>query len=246
MNDMNNMGNGPGDLAERNEASSSIFLDMTETDSTGIPSLKQAPVSAISASAPDSKVSAQVIIAGLVLIIGGGAIYGMRYIGMQAGLDEQVVSIDYTADANDAEFSKRFGSVMRMLDESSLVVQLDGEEAFKDSPFSRVSTEKVEKYEPIDEGLSAAERQAIRDEREREQAIERRKDMVIAEAMRFTLQGIIGGSRPAARVSGMPVRVGMELGDYFTVVKITGRSVVIEADGVQFELVMGEETTRLD
>lgn len=246
FNDMNSMGNGSGELAERNEASSNIFLDMNETDSTGIPSLKQAPVSAISSSASSSKINTQIVIAGLVLAIGAGAIYGMRHIGMQAGLDEQIVSIDYTADANNAEFSKRFTAVMGMLDKSSLAVQLTDDESFADTPFSRIVEEEVEEYEPIDPGMSEEEQMAIRRQREMEQEVQRRQDMVISEALRFTLQGVIGGSRPAARVSGIPVRVGMDLGEFFTVAEITGRSVIIEADGMRFELVMGEETMRLD
>ena len=246
FNDMNSMGNGSGELAERNEASNSIFLDMNETDSTGIPSLKQAPVSAISSSASSSKINTQVVIAGLVLAIGAGAIYGMRHIGMQAGLDEKVVSIDYTADANNADFSKRFTAVMRMLDKSSLAVQISDNGSFADTPFSRTVQEEVEQYEAIDPGMSEEEQLAIRRQREQELEIQRRKDMVISEAMGFTLQGVIGGSRPAARISGIPVRVGMDLGDFFTVVEITGRSVVIEADGMRFELAMGQETMRLD
>ena len=171
FNDINSMGNGSGELAERNEASSNIFLDMNETDSTGIPSLKQAPVSAISSSASSSKINTQIVIAGLVLAIGAGAIYGMRHIGMQAGLDEQIVSIDYTADANNAEFSKRFTAVMGMLDKSSLAVQLTDDESFADTPFSRVVEEEVEEYEPIDPGMSEEEQMAIRRQREMEQEV---------------------------------------------------------------------------
>ena len=246
FNDVNSNGDGSGEPSERNEASNSIFLDMTETDSTGIPSLKQAPVSAISSSASDSKINAQVLIAGLVLVIGAGAIYGMRYIGMQAGLDEQVVSIDYTADANDADFAKRFTDVMQMLDKSSLAVQITDHESIGETPFSRAVAKEKDDYEPIDTGLSEEEQRAIRLEREREEEMQRRHDMVIAEAMRLKLQGVIGGSRPAARVSGQAVRVGMKLGEFFTVLEITGRSVVVEADGMRFEIAMGEETVRLN
>jgi hypothetical protein len=231
---------------EQSEASSNIFLDLAETDSvTGIPSLKQAPTSVISASESNSKVNTQLVIAMCVLAIGGGAIYGMRYIGMQAGLDENAVSIDYTSESDVADVNKRFTSVMRNLDESSIAVQLVSLESFADSPFARPTTE-IEDEIPVDPGMSQEERLALQKQREIERQQAERKEQVISEAMRFKLQGIIGGSRPAARVSGQAVRVGMDLGEFFTVKVITGRNMIIEGDGMQFELAIGKETVQLD
>src|SRR5690606_18726976 len=110
MNDLNNTTNfGSGEPGEHNEASSNIFVNLAETDSpTGIPSLKQAPASAISSSTSDSKMNLQLAIAVCVLAVGAGAIYGMRYIGMKAGLDEKVVSIEYASETNSKEFGKRY------------------------------------------------------------------------------------------------------------------------------------------
>lgn len=229
---------------EPSEAASNIFLNMAEPDSTGIPSLKQAPVSVISSTTSDSKVNTQLVIAACVLAVGAGAIYGMRYIGMQAGLDESMTSIDYASESNTTDFAKRFTSVMKTLDESSTSIRLTDHDSFPDAPFSRPAF--GDDAEPIDPGMSQAERDELTRERERAREIERRQELVIDEAMRFKLQGIIGGSRPAARVSGLPVRAGMPLGDYFTVIEITGLSVIIEGDGLRFELAMGEETVRLD
>jgi len=234
-----------GDPSGHAEGASNIFLDMSETDSTGIPSLKQAPVSAISASASDSKLNMQMVIAMCVLAIGGGAIYGMRYIGMQAGLDENIVAIDYTSQANSKDFTNRFKSVLRTLDKSTVSVQFTDTESFAEQPFSRPGGVKEEVVE-MDPGLSQAERDALRKERERKLAMEQRRDNVVGEAMRFDLQGVIGGARPAARISGQPVRAGMKLGDFFTVVKIMDRSVIIEADGMKFELAIGQKTVQLD
>ena len=231
--------------SEHNEASSNIFLDMSERDTTGIPSLTQAPVSAISSSASTSKINVQVLIAVCVLAIGGGAIYAMRYIGMQAGLDEQVHTIDYTSETSTSDFSRRYNSVMRALEKSKTSVQLADESSFAPVPFMRPSPVK-EHAVPVKPGMSEEERLALQRKRDHERAIKERRDRVINEAMRFKLQGIIGGSRPAARVSGQPVRAGMKLGEYFTVEKITGRSVIIEADGIRFELTMGHDTKQLD
>lgn len=234
-----------GSPDENTEASSNIFLNMAQEDSTGIPSLKQAPASAISSSTSDSKVSGQLLIAVSVLAIGGGAIYGMRYLGMQAGLDENIVSIEYASETNTTDISNRFQTVMRNLDESTLAVQIEDKDAFSVSPFTRIEAD-AEPDILIDPGMSEEERLARQAEYELKRERELRHTMVMSEAMRFTLQGVVGGSRPAARVSGMPVRAGMTLGEFFTVSEITGRSVIIEADGMRFELVMGQETVQLD
>jgi hypothetical protein len=231
---------------EHTDGASNIFLNMAETDSaTGIPSLKQAPMSAISSSASESKMNTQLVIAACVLAIGGGAIYAMRYIGMKAGLDEKVVEIDYASETSSADFNKRFVTVMKTLDDSTIAVQLSNKDSFAKTPFARPNS-VVEDVVPMDPGMSEEERLALQRKRDLEREIERRREMVISEAMRLKLQGIIGGSRPAARVSGQPVRAGMQLGEFFTVTKITGRSMIIEADGMRFELAMGQETVRLD
>ena len=230
---------------EKSEAASNIFLNMAETDSTGIPSLKQAPTSVISSSESKSKVNTQLVIAACVLAIGGVAIYGMRYIGMQAGLDENITTIDYASESNTAHFVERFESVMKTLDESTVSIQISDTGEFPEAPFSRPTIQGTS-VEKIDTGLSQEERDRIAQERAREREIELRRENVIGEAMRFKLQGIIGGSRPAARVSGLPVRAGMPMGDFFTVIEITGRTVIIEADGMRFELSMSQETVQLD
>lgn len=228
------------------EGESNIFLNLNQTDSTGIPSLKNAPESAIGASVKESKVSAHMAVALGVLAVGAGVIYAMRYIGMRAGLDEQVVSIDYTSESNTSDFNKRFGKVMDELDESTIAVQLSEYESFVDAPFARPSAMGNNDIVRPEPGMSEAERLALQRERDEELARQRRYDEVISEAKSFKLQGVVGGTRPAARVSGQAVAVGSKLGSYFTVTKITGRSVVIEGDGKRFELAMGEDTVQLD
>lgn len=229
------------------EGSSNIFVNLHQEDSTGIPSLKNAPESAISSSASDSKVSVHMVVALAVVAVGAGVIYAMRYIGMKAGLNEEIASIDYTSQSENSEFKNRFGEVMGELDESTIAVQLKDHDAFVDAPFSRPSamgsSEPLVKPEP---GMSEEERLALQRERELELERERRKNAVVSEAMSFELQGVVGGSRPAARVSGQPVSTGSKLGEYFKVIEITGRAVVIEGDGMRFELSMGKEPKQID
>lgn len=228
------------------DGASNIFLNLQHTDSTGIPSLKSAPESAIATSVKESKLSAHMAVAVGVVAVGAGVIYAMRYIGMQAGLDEQVVSIDYTSESNNSDFNKRFGTVMEQLDESTIAVQLSEYRSFVDAPFARPSAMANNDIVRPEPGMSEAERLALQRKRDEELARQRRFDEVISEAKSFKLQGVVGGSRPAARVSGQAVAVGSKLGSYFTVTNITGRSVEIEGDGLRFELSMGEKTVQLD
>lgn len=240
MRDPNNIDDG-----NQGEGQSNIFLNLHETDSTGIPSLKQAPESAIASSAPDSKFNTQLLVAVGVIAVGAGVIYAMRYIGMRAGLDEKAVSLEYTSEANSTDFKQRFSTVMEHLDESTIAVQLADQGSFAESPFSRPSAMPVETVRATP-GMSEEERLALQRERDAEIERQRRHDLVLQVAMHFRLQGIVDGSNPAARISGQAVRAGMKLGDFFTVEQITGRSVIIEADGMRFELALGKETVQLD
>lgn len=230
------------------EGSSNIFLNLHETDSTGIPSLKHAPDSVISTSASDSRVSPQMLVALGVVAVGAGMIYAMRYIGMKAGLDDQVVAIDYTSQSSNADFNKRFGQMIGELDESSIAVQFSEQTEFTSEPFARprAVSNKAAPVVQADPGMSEEERLALQRERELEFERQRRHDAVVSEAMSFHLQGVVGGSRPAARVSGQAVAVGSKLGEYFKVTQITGRSVVIEGDGMRFEIALGEPTKQID
>ncbi|MFG0247230.1 MAG: hypothetical protein ACF8MF_14390 [Phycisphaerales bacterium JB052] len=240
--DMNSSQGDPG----APEGDSNIFLNLNQTDSTGIPSLKNAPESAISSKTTESKVSVHMAVALGVVAVGAGLIYAMRYIGMKAGLDEKVVAIEYTSQSNNSEFTKRFGKVMGELDESTVAVQLSDYESFVDAPFSRPTAIGQKDVVRTDPGMSEAERLALQREQELELERQRRHDAVVSEAFSFKLQGVVGGSRPAARVSGQAIAMGSKLGSYFEVVKITGRSVVIEGDGMRFELAMGQDTVQLD
>jgi hypothetical protein len=55
------------------------------------------------------------------------------------------------------------------------------------------------------------------------------------------LNGIMGGSRPVAKIDGRLFRAGEVVGGTFTVVRISGKQVELEADGERFVLEMGAE-----
>ena len=235
----------PQENPEQNEAANKVFLNLEVTDSaTGIPSLNQGPASGLQGPSK-SRLDTQMMIAGVVLLVGVGAVYGMRYLGMAAGLDESVVSIDYTSQAATPEVSKRYSEVIIALEDSTRVRQFSEAVDLPEHPFARESLEEGDDL-PIDPGMSDQERLALQRQREFENARAAHENEIMAELYGFELQGVIGGKRPAARVSGHAVRVGMELGSHFMVVEITGRSVIIEADGLRYELAMGQPAQLVD
>ncbi len=228
---------------EPNETANKVFVNLTHKDpTTGIPSLNQGPGSELHGP-KKSKVDNQVLIAAMVLLVGVVSVYGMRYMGMAAGLDENAVTIDYTAEGSASESTKRFNQVLGALNESSHVMQFNDSIKMPEHPFAR---DTVAEASVADPGMSDAERLEWERQQDFDNARQARVNAIESELYNFELQGVIGGKRPAARISGRAVRAGMELGDFFTVIEITGRAVLIEADGVQYELSMGQEPKLVD
>jgi len=235
----------PQDNNDQNDSANKVFLNLEVTDSTtGIPSLNQGPASGLQGPSK-SRIDTQMMIAGVVLLIGVGAVYGMRYLGMAAGLDEHAVSIDYTSQSTTPEVNKRYSEVMTALDDSTRVRQFSDEVDLPEHPFAREALGDGSDL-PMDPGMSDEERLAMQRQREFENARTAHENEIASELYSFQLQGVIGGKRPAARISGHAVRVGMELGSHFTVVEITGRTVIIEADGSRYELAMGQPAQLVD
>lgn len=230
------------------DGSSNVFLDLNKPDElTGVPNLPSQESAAASAGfAPvanqPSKMNLQVMLAGIVFVIGVGAIYGMRSIGMKAGIKENAVAVDYTPETTTPDFIKRFDTVMTGLDESSVAVVLESTDTLPDKPFTMASAATPDQNtapqtNPMDQSARLAAQRAA-EQRLRVEALE-------SEANLLQLQSILGGSRPVARVSGQPVREGMMINDTFTVKTISGQSVVIEAEGLVFRLTLGEPAQRL-
>lgn len=217
-----------------------------EGESLGLPGMPGVPGGATGSFSPggssgggQSKVSGQVLLAAAVLALAGGAIYGMRFYGLNAGKSGKEVKIDYTSQMGTPEAAKRFKTVMSELDASMNAVQLASTEDLPEAPFLRPKTAKPEPTAftapETEDDLDRLARMAA-EQRRREQ--EERMALVQGELARLQVQGIIGGRVPAARINGQPVRVGQTLG-VFTVSDISGQSVFVTADGNTYELQIG-------
>lgn len=209
-------------------------------DPTGIPGLGPASTPTLGVKS-ESKVSGQVILAGLVLIAAGGAIYGMRFVGLNAGFGKDDVKIDYTSQASTPETTRRFGRVMTELDASMAAVQFARSHELPSAPFTRPSTgEPVQEFvfsEPT--SMDDLERLARMAEEQRLRQLEERSAALRGELSRLQVQSVMAGGRmPVARVNGQPVTIGKFLGS-FEVVDIAGQSVFISADGITWEIPIG-------
>lgn len=186
------------------------------------------------------KFSGQVVIAGVVLVIAAGAIYAMRFVGLNAGFGGESVKIDYTAQSGTAEMNRRFESVMGQLDASMSAVQLADSAALPAAPFTRPDANGTVEMTVFEEpsSMSDLDRLARMAEEERLARLEARAGLLKNELARLQVQGIIGGRVPAARVNGQPVTIGAMLGP-FRVKHIERQSVFLEADGTTYELQIG-------
>lgn len=209
-------------------------------DATGIPGLGAAPTGPGLTAKPERKVSGQVMLAGVVLVLAAGAIYAMRFVGLNAGFGDDAVKIDYTSQAGSPESARRFGRVMTELDASMNAVQFAHADGLPASPFTRPDSRPAETFvfeEPNNE--SDLIRLARMAEEQRRAQMAQRAELLKNELARMHVQGVMAGGRmPVARVNGLPVTVGKFIGS-FEVVDIAHQSVFVSADGVTWEIPIG-------
>jgi len=227
-----------------------LAAGLSPDESAGIPGLAgfgSQPAPNPMGTQSESKVSVQVVIAGVVLVLAAGAIYGMRFVGLNAGFGADDVKIDYTSQAASSETEKRFGRVMSELDDSMSAVQLPGDTALPPAPFTRQAQAEPDASPLLEapNSMSDLERLARLAAEQRRLEQEERTAMLQGEVARYIVQSVIGGRVPVARINGQPVTVGKMLGS-FEVVEISGQSVYIRADDLVYELPMGMPARRID
>ncbi|MEL6740423.1 MAG: hypothetical protein AAFP26_07190 [Planctomycetota bacterium] len=186
----------------------------------------------------------QALVVGLVALLGGGTVYGMRTVAMHSGVTSSASDMSYEPVATSPDFRKRYDVAMTGLARSNRALHVP-RDLLDSRPFTLDATQDIVAApgENLEE-LEARRRALLEAERtERERAA--RFELIAREADLLELQAVLGGRSPVARVSGRTVREGDELAELFTVTHIDARSVVIEADGRQFELRLGRRAIEL-
>lgn len=173
-------------------------------------------------------------VVGVILVLGAvGAIFAMRHFGMGPSGALADVDMDYKPATNTSGLSSK--KVLADLERSRRAVQVPQEHITQD-PFelNGVATE-VETPEVDPDIARRAEAERLR------QAQEARRKAIEADLGKLALQGVMQGTVPVARISGKLYKVGMPVGEYFTITAIEGREVTLRADGQSYTLGMDEQ-----
>ncbi|MFG0305711.1 MAG: hypothetical protein ACF8Q5_05800 [Phycisphaerales bacterium JB040] len=202
-------------------------------------------------------------IAALIVLIGGGSIFGMRVVSGQAAINADAFDTKVTDPVIGADFDQRFESTMAALEQSTRPVQVPigyiPRDPFNFSDKENEGVKPVVTEEPVDldklrrerEAALAAAREA-QFKRERQTAMQKAVDG-------YQLQSTLQGPNAVARISGEIMRVGGRLTyeiqheeaptetSFFTVESIGGRTAVLVAeDGSRYELQIGLPTRELE
>jgi len=158
-------------------------------------------------------------------VVSGAMLWGMRHLGTRGSINLVDISIDYPLAEGGADTTDHV-EVIRALNASSEIPQVAPQNiamnpfTWKAAPKNTVATE--------DRSAELARREA-----------ERLMRALESSAQALKLNSVMRGRVPVANVSGEMVRVGDMIDDTFTVTRIEGREVDIEAEGRTWTLTVG-------
>ncbi len=159
----------------------------------------------------------------VIIVAAGGILYTMRRMGMSARLEIVDVNIDYPLDERIGFDAEERDRLLKDLEESGRIVQVE----LKDLKMNPFAWDGAESIDPTEDPAIRAAREAA--ERARV-AVEKRQREIENAADRLEVRSIMGGRTPIANISGNIVRVGDVLEDFFTVIEIKTRTVVLQVD----------------
>ncbi len=167
------------------------------------------------------------------VVAAGGLLFGMRQMGLGPKFSLAGGSLDTQVPEQNKSLAANQEILMAELGALRTSNQVKPEQVRK-NPFTMayvlgLSAEAA----PIDPNDPDAARKAAERgmaERLAKAKSDRAKNLEVA-FKDLQLQGVLGGSRPVARINGNVFRVGDTVAKYFTVKSIQGRSVELEIDG---------------
>ena len=182
---------------------------------------------------PKVLVPQQVFVFLIVFAVSAATIFTMRQYGMRAGI-AQAEELKLDLAQNDAEKARTYERIMADLRrvEHPLEVALDD---LKNSPFMPKGADtQVIVNDQVITGPSAEQRA----EQIRREAEETRRQVIQSALAEVKINMVMGDM---ARINKEYYRVGDQVAEYFTIVKIDGRSVTLQADGINYTLLMDEK-----
>ncbi|MCW5765647.1 MAG: hypothetical protein KIT68_06700 [Phycisphaeraceae bacterium] len=183
------------------------------------------------------RVSAQSVLLAVVVVVAGGVLFAMRQIGLGPA--------SAIAQTKDAEIpmpsSGDHRGVLADLNTSRVDLQVP-EANVKKNPFRLVGAamepEVAAPGATTDEASRRAGEAARADAEKRRKQAEARAGLVKSKLNGMTLNGVMGGSNPVARVNGRVYRTGDVVDELFTVREIRQRAVDLECDGITYTIEM--------
>ncbi len=171
----------------------------------------------------------------LVILVGGGVLGGMRYLGMGALIEMPDITIDYPLEGGQATITTA--------DAKSIIADLNTSGDIDQIPLDEITQNPFE-WKGItasgDNAQTVADPAALAALRAK-QAAEARMNEIQDTLTALTLNSVMGsGELGVARISGELVRVGDTISDLFRVDSIGGRMVKLSVDGEQYSLALGE------
>lgn len=175
----------------------------------------------------------QAVVAGLLVVGAIGAIFAMRQFGMGPAISLAEMDIDYKPAAISSGTTPK--KILAELDRSRRAVQVPADLITQD-PFELDNAQAAVTEPTVDPDLARrAEEERLRLAREaRQQELDETLDTI-------TLQSVMGGSVPIARIDGKVYKVGMTVCEMFTITQIEGRDVTLAADGHTFVISMDND-----
>ncbi|KAA0213976.1 MAG: hypothetical protein DYG94_03105 [Leptolyngbya sp. PLA3] len=180
--------------------------------------------------------SSYTAVSAFMVVLAAGGIFGMRKLGMSARSASAEVPIAIESAGPPKVESGRFEKLMSDLEAGDRPVQVDPSKLGR-SPFELAGEKQTVAAETVKE--TEEQRLARLAEEARLKAEAERIRRIETTLAGLRLFGVVGGRTPAAKINDRIVRVGDEIGDLFKVKSIAARSVVLEADGTEYEITMG-------
>ena len=181
---------------------------------------------------PKNRLSGQIACMIIIVAVSAATIFFMRQYGVKAGINFDTVTVEYQQP--DESRARTYERIMNDLSRIQKPMEVALGE-FGSSPF--MLDKPVTRVNPADPNSASKTPEQIAAESEQRRLEQEREDMMLT-LRNLKLQGVMGGHVPLARISDNTYRVGDVIFKTFTITKIEGRQVTVEARGEEFVLSM--------